>query len=76
MTLLLTTLIGAIVGLAWAVLYGLKDRVERRTGVLWGTYRWADAPRVFLAVGRCDRADTVLEVGVAGRHLYVFRCRD
>lgn len=49
----------------------LKAAIERRTHVLWGTYRWRTAPVFFLAIGTSSRSDCWLEVGVLGRQFYV-----
>ena len=73
MDIVLTTLAGGLIGLAWATHCAFKDALERRSGFLWGIYRWAGAPAFFAKLGRDERADSLLEIGVRGRVLYLFR---
>lgn len=54
----------------------IKNAIEKRTGILFGTYAWPSGPRVLLVIGKSDRADSILEVGIAGRLIYVARESD
>jgi hypothetical protein len=73
MDIILTTLIGGSIGLVWATHCAFKSALERRSGLLWGIYCWAGAPAFFAKFGRDERADSLLEIGIRGRVLYLFR---
>lgn len=56
----------------------LKDRIERRTGVIWGTFRTppqsrADHRLLIRAGAGKDRHLVNFEAGVAGRTFYFSR---
>lgn len=49
----------------------LQHLFERKTGILLGTYRWHDGPIFYMSIGATRRVNTVFEIGLFGRCIFI-----